>query len=73
MLKLYIYESGKGIRSSRKWEENCGINLEAKWMVGGVKPDFRKDNFDGMKKVFHEFNRRISEVLEGEFCSLDGS
>ena len=36
MLKLCIYGSRKGIRSSRKLAENCRINLEVKRMVGGV-------------------------------------
>lgn len=79
MLKLYIYGSRKGIRSSRKLAENCRINLEVKWMVGGVEPDFRtisdfrKDNIDSMKKIFHEFNRRISGAVEWGFTSVDGS
>lgn len=64
-LDLEEIGSRKGIRSSRKLAENCRINLEVKWMVGGVEPDFRtisdfrKDNIDSMKKIFHEFNRRI--------------
>ena len=79
MLKLYIYGSRKGIRSSRKLAENCRINLEVKWMVGGVEldfrtiSDFRKDNIDSMKKIFHEFNRRISGAVEWSFTSVDGS
>ena len=79
MLKLYIYGSRKGIRSSRKLAENCRINLEVKWMIGGVEPDFRtisdfrKDNIDSMKKIFHEFNRRISGAVEWGFTSVDGS
>lgn len=79
MLKLYIYGSRKGIRSSRKLAESCRINLEVQWMVGGVEPDFRtisdfrKDNIDSMKKIFHEFNRRISSAIEWGFTSVDGS
>lgn len=79
MLKLYIYGSRKGIRSSRKLAENCRVNIEVKWMVGGVEPDFRtisdfrKDNVDSMKKIFHEFNRRISGAIEWGFTSVDGS
>ncbi len=41
MYKLYIYGSRKGIRSSRKLSESCKVNLEVKWMMGGVEPDFR--------------------------------
>ena len=79
MYKLYIYGSRKGIRSSRKLSESCRVNLEVKWMMGGVEPDFRtisdfrKDNIDSLKKIFKEFNQRISEVVEWGFASIDGS
>lgn len=58
ILKLYIYGSRKGIRSSRKLQENCKINMEVKWLAGGVEPDFRtisdfrKNNIGSMKKIF---------------------
>ena len=79
MYKLYIYGSRKGIRSSRKLSDSCRVNLEVKWMMGGAEPDFRtisdfrKDNIDSMKKIFHEFNRRISGAVEWGFSSIDGS
>lgn len=79
MYKLYIYGSRKGIRSSRKLEESCKVNLEVKWMMGGAEPDFRtisefrKANIDSLKGIFHEFNHRISGIVEWGFCSVDGS
>lgn len=79
LLKLYIYGSRKGIRSSRKLAESCKTNLEVKWLIGGVEPDFRtisdfrKNNIDCIKSVFHEFNRRISGAVEWGFASIDGS
>lgn len=79
MYKLYIYGNRKGIRSSRKLAESCKVNLEVKWMVGGVEPDFRtisdfrKENIDSMKEIFHEFNKRISGAVEWGFTSIDGS
>lgn len=79
MYKLYIYGSKKGIRSSRKLAESCKVNLEVKWMMGGVEPDFRtiadfrKNNIDSLKEIFHEFNRRISKAVEWGFSSVDGS
>lgn len=79
MYKLYIYGSRKGIRSSRKLAGSCKVNLEVKWMLGGVEPDFRtisdfrKDNIDSLKEIFHEFNRRISQEKEWGFSSIDGS
>lgn len=48
-------------------------------MMCGAEPnfrtvsDFRKDNIDSLKEIFHEFNRRISDALEWGFCSVDGS
>ena len=79
LLKLYIYGNRKGIRSSRKLAESCVTNIEVKWMLGGVEPDFRtisdfrKDNIAIIKDVFHEFNRRLSEVVEWGFSAIDGS
>lgn len=79
MYKLYIYGNRKGIRSSRKLAESCRVNVEVKWMLGGVEPDhrtisdFRKDNIDSLKEIFHEFNRRLSGAVEWGFCAIDGS
>ncbi|MCC8047406.1 MAG: transposase [Clostridiales bacterium] len=79
LYKLYIYGNRKGIRSSRKLADACRVNLEVKWMTGGIEPDFRtisdfrKDNIDSMKEIFHEFNRRISGAVEWGFASVDGS
>lgn len=58
MYKLYIYGNRKSIRSSHKLVESCKVNLEVKWMLGGVEPDFRtisdfrKDNIDSLKEIF---------------------
>lgn len=79
MLKLYIYGSRHGIRSSRKLAQSCRVNIEVRWMTGCVEPDFRtiarfrKNNIDVLTKVFHEFNRRISGAVEWGFTSVDGS
>lgn len=79
MYKLYIYGNRKEIRSSRKLAESCKVNLEVKWLMGGAEPDFRtisdfrKDNIESMKEIFHEFNRRISKAVEWGFTSIDGS
>lgn len=79
LLKLYIYGSDNGIKSSRKLAKSCRVNVEVKWMLGGVEPDFRtisdfrKDNINSLKKIFHEFNRRVSGAVEWGFTSIDGS
>ena len=62
MLKLYLYAYKRKIRSSRKIEEACRINIEVMWLVNGIRPnfrsiaDFRKDNIEAFRKVFVEFN-----------------
>lgn len=79
LYKLYIYGNRKGIRSSRKLADSCRVNIEVKWMMGGVEPDFRtisdfrKDNISSLKDIFHEFNRRISGAVDWGFASVDGS
>ena len=79
LYKLYIYGSDNGIKSSRKLAKSCKVNVEVKWMLGGVEPDFRtisdfrKDNIGSLKKIFNEFNRRLSGAVDWGFTSVDGS
>lgn len=79
LLKLYIYGSDSGIKSSRRLAKSCKVNVEVKWMTGGIEPDyrtiadFRKDNIDSLKKIFREFNKRLSGAVEWGFTSIDGS
>lgn len=79
LYKLYIYGSDNGIKSSRKLAKSCKVNVEVKWMLGGVEPDFRtisdfrKDNIDSLKKIFNEFNKRLSGAVDWGFTSVDGS
>lgn len=79
LLKLYIYGSDNGIKSSRRLAKACKTNIEVLWMTGGIQPDFRtvadfrKDNINGMKKIFHAFNQRISGAVDWGFTSIDGS
>jgi transposase len=53
--------------------------MEVRWMLGGVEPDFRtisdfrKDYAPCMKKVFSEFNKRLSGAVDWGFSSVDGS
>ena len=41
LLKLYIYGSDNGIKSSRRLAKACKTNIEVLWMTGGIQPDFR--------------------------------
>lgn len=79
LLKLYVYGSDNGIKSSRKLAKSCRVNVEVRWMLGGAEPDFRtiadfrKDNIDSLKKIFNEFNKRLTGAVEWGFNSIDGS
>ena len=48
-------------------------------MTGAVTPDFRtisdfrKANINSLKKILHEFNRRIATAVEFGYVSIDGS
>jgi transposase len=49
------------------------------WLVSGVRPDFRtisdfrKDNAEALRKVFHALVERLSGAVAWGFCSVDGS
>ncbi len=79
LFKLYIYGYKNSIRSSRKLSKACEVNIEVKWLMGGVEPDFRtisdfrKINVKALKAIFHEFNRRLSGEVEWGFSSVDGT
>ena len=79
MLKLYLYGNSNQLRSSRRLQKAAKVNLEVIWLMNGLTPDFRtisdfrKDNISSMKKVFHEFNKRVEAALEFGFVSIDGS
>lgn len=78
-LKLYIYRSDNGIRSSRKITKGCKVNVGFRWMLGGVEfdfriiSDFRKDNIDNIKKIVNEFNKGFSRAGDWECISINGS
>lgn len=79
MLKLYIYGAEHSIRSSRKLAEACRVNVEVRWLIEGVTPDFRtisdfrKANITALKSILHEFNDRIARAVEFGYVSIDGS
>lgn len=79
MTKLYLYGYRNKIRSSRKLERACEVNIEAMRLMEGLMPDFRvtsdfrKDNIDCMKKLYHEFTKRVTVDIETGDVSIDGS
>lgn len=79
LLKLLIYGYRNQIRSSRKLANAAKTNIEVKWLLGDLEPDFRtisdfrKDNVTQLKNVFREFNRKIEGAVTWGYCSIDGS
>ena len=79
MLKLYIYGNLEGIRSSRKLEQACRVNVEVIWLMQGLCPDFRtisdfrKRNAGCLKGVFKTFDRKVFDVLTSGFIAVDGT
>ena len=79
LTKLYIYGAQNDIRSSRKLEKACRVNIEVRWLMNNLQPDFRtisgfrKVNIASIKKVLHAFNRMLQGELKEELLSVDGS
>ena len=81
LLKLYIYGYSNGIRSGRKLEKACNINLEVIWLLKRLRPDFkticdfRKNNRTCFKKVAAEFTILCNKMklISSEFIAVDGT
>ncbi|MEL6359158.1 MAG: transposase, partial [Bacteroidota bacterium] len=81
LLKIYLYGYLNGIRSSRKLEKACRVNIELMWLTGNLQPayhtiaDFRKDHPDALKQVFRTFTLLLKDwALWGlETIAIDGT
>lgn len=81
LLKLYLYGYLNRIRSSRRLERECRLNLELIWLLEGEKPshasiaNFRKNNLDGIKQVNSDFTQlcRELELFGGREIAIDGT
>lgn len=81
LLKLYIYGYLNQIRSSRRLERACHINIEVIWLMKKLAPDhktiadFRKDNPQPLKAVFKEFVKLCIklDLYGAELLAVDGS
>lgn len=81
LLKLYIYGYLNGIRTTRKLEKETVRNVEVMWLLRKLKPDFRtianfrKENRDSLKGVFHQFSVLCHqlELFGKELVGIDGS
>lgn len=58
MVKLFLYGYMNGIRTTRKLENACQVNMELKWLLNGLSPryrtigNFRIDNAEAFNKLF---------------------
>jgi transposase len=81
LTKLYLYGYQHGIRSSRRLAREAKRNVEAMWLLRGLKPeyrtiaDFRKDNWAALKAVNRDFVLVARELglVGGECVAIDGA
>jgi transposase len=81
MLKLLVYGTAYGIRSSRKLERATHHNVSFMWLMGGLKPDhktiarFRRDHRDALKGVLKQCVRLCLKLglIEGNTLFVDGT
>ena len=81
MLKLFVYGYMNRIPSSRRLEAECKRNLELKWLLNNLCPDFktiadfRKDNGDAVREMSLKFRFMLSNqgLITGELMALDGT
>lgn len=82
LLKLLLWGNMERCRSSRQMARACLVNVEARWLVAGVEPDFRtvadfrRANAPRIRAVFHELNARVAAAAPSEgpsFQSVDGT
>ncbi|MCH2204254.1 MAG: transposase [Lentisphaerales bacterium] len=81
LLKLLIYGYQHGLRSGRKLEKSCEVNLEVIWLLNKLQPDFkticdfRRNNKSSFKSVSAQLLRMCSflKLISGKFIAVDGT
>lgn len=81
LMKLYLYGYLNGVRSSRKLERECRLNVEVHWLIGKLQPnyhtiaDFRKDNPKALKALFRLYVQMLRELnlIGGQVAAIDGT
>ncbi|TLX72411.1 IS1182 family transposase [Labilibacter sediminis] len=79
LMKLYLYGYRYGIRISRKLEREAQTNLEAIWLLSGLRPKYktianlRKDRGMAFREVFRRFVCLLKEwrLIDGETIAID--
>lgn len=81
MLKLHVYGTAYGVRSSRKLEREVHYNVSFIWLMGQLKPDhktiaeFRRKNKKALKKVLEQCARMCVKLnlIDGNTLFVDGT
>lgn len=81
MLKLYLYGYMNKIPSSRRLEAETKRNIELKWLLHNLSPDFktiadfRKDNKDTIQDMVKRFTRMLKDngLITGKLMAIDGT
>jgi transposase len=81
MLKLFVYGTSYGVRSSRKLEREAVNNLSFIWLLGGLMPDhktiseFRRNNKIALKNVLKHCAQLCIDLdlIEGNMLFVDGT
>jgi transposase len=81
LLKLYLYGYLNKIRSSRKLEQECYRNMELRWLMQELVPnyhtiaDFRKNHSTALKNLFKLYVQFLDELnlLGKQTIAIDGS
>ena len=79
LLKLFMYGYKKDLRTSRKLEAACKINIEVIWLLKGLQPSarkiayFRKNNPKAFKQSFRYFVVLLKDLdlISGETIAID--
>jgi transposase len=79
LMKLYLYGYRYGIRTTRKLEREAHTNIEAMWLLSGLRPkyktiaNFRKNHPKAFKEVFRRFVCLLKEwkLIDGETVAID--
>ncbi|MBA7544451.1 IS1182 family transposase ISPa7 [subsurface metagenome] len=79
LLKLFMYGYKKELRTSRKLEAACKLNIEVIWLLKGLQPSarkiayFRKNNPKAFKQSFRYFVVLLKDMdlISGETIAID--
>ena len=79
LMKLYLYGSRTGSRTSRKLEREARLNMEAMWLTSCQAPkyktiaDFRKNHSKAFRQVFRSFVLLLKQwdLADGKTIAVD--